>query len=343
MELRWWAVAIAGLVLLATCIALAVLLPMPQQHRRLRPLANVDRLTRLPEYVRVVRLQMWGLLVALVLLSTVFVAAILAGSRPMGTGSTSADAVQGEDVMLCVGQPVTDPATADFLNYFARQANTFDTERIGMTSTTLRVIPITRDYQYAVEQLGRYASLAALDAQANSGEPMSAAQRAELRTGREEFSRSPDYSDYARSVEDVLALCMTGFPRFDNESPHPRSVIYLGPGEIRAADEQRASLFTAEQVDEMAAEAGVQINAISRPGATGNLRSITAGTGGEFTGYDPAALTSTLDKIDTNPPQPSQTTATTVAGRSLDSPNVALVCAVAIATLLCGALVVVRR
>ena len=50
VDLTWWVVAIAGCVGLAICIAVALLQPMDAERRHLRPLANVGRLTRLPEY-----------------------------------------------------------------------------------------------------------------------------------------------------------------------------------------------------------------------------------------------------------------------------------------------------
>ena len=116
MELRWWPVVVAGLVCLAVCVTLAALLPMPQVRRRLRPLAHVDRLTRLPEYVRVVRLQFWSMLGLVALLVILLLETLLASSRPAGFSfaSRDADAAHAEDIMLCVGEPVTDPATAGF-------------------------------------------------------------------------------------------------------------------------------------------------------------------------------------------------------------------------------------
>ncbi|MDT5193501.1 MAG: hypothetical protein QOH20_255, partial [Mycobacterium sp.] len=57
MDLTWWVVAIAGCVALAICIAAVVFRPMDAERRQLRPLANVDRLTTLPEYVRAARIR----------------------------------------------------------------------------------------------------------------------------------------------------------------------------------------------------------------------------------------------------------------------------------------------
>ena len=54
--------------------------------------------------------------------------------------------------MLCVDGPATDPAASATLRYFAEQVKTFSTQRIGLTSANRRVVPLTRDYQYAAAQ-----------------------------------------------------------------------------------------------------------------------------------------------------------------------------------------------
>ena len=89
------------------------------------------------------------MLVAVVLLGLLFGAAVLASARPTGWWWSSAAADPPQDIMLCVGQPVTDKTTGDFLTYFADQARTYGTQRIGLTSPNRRVIPMTRDYQFA--------------------------------------------------------------------------------------------------------------------------------------------------------------------------------------------------
>lgn len=351
MELRWWPVVVAGLVCLAVCVTLAALLPMPQVRRRLRPLAHVDRLTRLPEYARVVRLQFWSMLGLVALLVVLFLEALLASSRPAGFSFADydADAAHAEDIMLCVGEPVTDPATAGFLDYFAERVPHFDTQRIGLTSPSLRVVPLTRDYQFAADQFSRYAKLASLQQNLDAKNPMPAVQMTELRAGIEDFSRPLRYVDYARSVEDVLALCMAGFPSSNDKAAHRRSLIYLGPSNIRDADEQRGALFSDQQLHDTAAAAGVQINVISRSDARAatNLDAIAAGTGGRFETYDAAGaddrqLVAMLDGIRAHPPAVVGAGATTIT-RPGDYPNVPLVAGVFVAALLCVALAVVRR
>ena len=92
-----------------------------------------------------------------------------------------------------------------FLTYFAGQARTYGTQRIGLTSPNRRVVPMTRDYQYVA---GRFGDLAELSQE----------QREDTATNTASFSPAVSYVDYAPSVEDILALCMTGFPSFDSRA-----------------------------------------------------------------------------------------------------------------------------
>jgi hypothetical protein len=295
-------------------------------------------------------MQFWSTLVTLGLLVIMFVATLVAGSRPLGLASRVS---QPDDIMLCVGAPVTDPATAGFLSYFARQTSKFQSERIGLTSSNLRLVPLTRDYRYAGDVFLRYARLAALQRQ----NPLPPAQALELRDRVAEFSRPLEYVDYAASVDDVLALCMAGFPAGDDESQHRRTVVYLNDNSIRENGERRPALFNSELVTQMARSRGIQISVLDRfgtgdPAASEGLRAIAAASGGTFGTYDPAgseadlaggtdpALSAGLDRIRVQTPEVVAADAKTPAWT--DRPNVFLIAGVALATLLCISLVVLR-
>ncbi|CAM3478156.1 hypothetical protein MYCO108962_22140 [Mycobacterium colombiense] len=154
MELRWWPIAVIGLTCFVGVVALAALLSMTATRRQLRPLANVARLTRLPEYAKVARLRSLSTIVTLVVLTVMFGAATWAAARP-SVASDDFDAAHPEDIMVCVGQPVGDAPTAELLDYFARQtANSPQAQRIGLTSANRRVVPLTRDHQYAAGRFG---------------------------------------------------------------------------------------------------------------------------------------------------------------------------------------------
>ncbi|MEO3758627.1 hypothetical protein ABGB19_10140 [Mycobacterium sp. B14F4] len=334
MALSWWPVAAVGFGALAAAVALAVLVPVDQRQRRLRRLANTARLTSLPEYARVARMRAVSAVVTIVLLAVLFSAAVLASARPTGWWWSSQSTDIGEDIMLCVGQPVTDPATGEFLAYFAEQARSFGTQRIGLTSPNRRVVPLTRDYQYAVEKFNDAAALAPLPDDAELSAGQAAAKRATIAS----FAAPVTYVDYAPSVADTLALCMTGFPASDGPDDRRRSLIYLGPGSMRATKETRPSLYSTEQVTEMARRSGIQVNAVAS--SPGSVRPVVEATGGRYAPLS-AGLIGDLDEIRTHPPGADQSS--TVTGWRGDSPTIPLTVAVVVSVLLCLSLVVLRR
>ncbi len=319
MDLTWWPVAAAGLGGLILVVALANLLPVKGRRDRQVPLANTERLTRLPEYRAVVRRQTRVTAVALALLTLLFAATALASARPTGTFWDADASPPRADIMLCSAAPVTDEANARFLGHFARQATTYGSERIGLTSLNRRLIPLTRDYQFAAGRLADFA-------RSSPTAP--------------EFSAPVQYDDYAPTVADVLALCLTGFPGFETESDTRRSLIYLGPGALRSADDTRPSLFSDAQVAEMARRAGVQINAIATPGReTESLSTVTGATDGQFFRYGSADVDGQLDAIRAGA---LATTADRVGTRA-DSPVIVLVAALALSALLGVSLMAARR
>jgi hypothetical protein len=329
VDLRWWPIALAGVLALAVCLALAMALPSAQADRMLRPLAHVDRLTALPEYARIRHRETVLAVTTIALLVVLFLTAALTAARPSGSGREF-DALHPEDVMLCVGAPIADGTTAQFLNHFARQATTYDAQRIGLTSPTVRVLPLTRDYQYAAQRLGEY------------GAP-NAAQAAE-------FAKAVNYTDYAPSLRDTLALCMTGFGT--EPTSHRRSLIYLGPSIFGPGDER--SLFSEQQVADIADKAGIQVNAIARVDVSDaaqrgdtELSTLTERSGGRFFRYhagdsDPT-LIDDLDAIRANPAPVVLPGGARITGQLPDEPGPLLVTGLAVAALLGLALVVVRR
>ncbi|MGV0836607.1 hypothetical protein [Mycolicibacterium thermoresistibile] len=296
MGLNWWPVAIIGLLALAVVVALALLLPMQRQRRELVPLANTARLTRLPEYARLARARAAAVILTIALLVLLFGAAVLASARPAGSSWGGTQSEAPEDIMLCVAAPLTDRVTGEFLGYFAAQTPGYGNQRIGLTSPNRRVVPLTRDYAYAA---GRFGELAAAG-QANGGDAT--------------FAPDITYSDYAPTIDDQIALCLTGFPAFDEPSSHRRSLIYLGPSSIGAADETRPALFTDQRVAELARDAGVQVNALAIGGREEPLGSIVDATGGQYISVPPDADTDTvtahLDAVRAAPPRPSCAPAT---------------------------------
>lgn len=303
-------VAIAGCVALAVCIGVVLLRPVTAERHRLRPLANVARLTRLPEYVRAKRARTRAAVVAITLLVVMFSCSVVVAARPSGmvTSARPFDGADPEDVMLCIGAPVGDPAAGAALRYFADHADGFSTERIGLTSPNRRVVPLTRDYQYVKETFSNYAR------PPDRGADFAA------------FSPTVSYSDYAESVEDQLALCLSGFPDFGRTSAQRRSLIYVGPGELRSPDERRPALFTPDRVRDMALAAGVQVNVLVTGNDSSVLSSLAEVSGGQHFSAD-SGVTTRLTEIRDHPPAAGTSDAADVDGRATESPDVPLVVA----------------
>ncbi|MDV3123637.1 hypothetical protein M1247_01800 [Mycobacterium sp. 21AC1] len=313
MDLIWWIVAIVGCVALAGCVAVALLWPRPRLQAP-RPLANTGRLTGLPEYIRAVRLRAISACVTIALLVLIFAAAVLVAARPTGLPSSprNAAAAQPEDIMVCIGGAPTDPAATASLRYFADRIEAFSTQRIGLTSANRRVVPLTRDYRYAA---GRFADAVPLVS------PVT-------------------YVDYTESVEDVLAMCLTGFPPFDQKAAQRRSLIYVGPDALRAPDDPTPSLFTADGVRGLALGAGVQVNVLTTGGD--GLSELARETGGRSYSAD-ADVTAGLDGIRSHPPALTTSDDAAAETRSPETPDVPLVLAlVAIAAMVLWPLVVRR-
>ncbi|MBJ7463374.1 MAG: hypothetical protein JHD38_07055 [Mycolicibacterium sp.] len=307
MDVIYWGVAIVGCVALAACIAAALLPPRRDQPERLRALANTSRLTGLPEYARAVRRHTVIATAAVAVLVLSFVAAAFAAARPTGLPALNqtAGTEQPEDIMVCVGAPAEDPAVNGTLRYFAEAVRGFGTERIGLTSPDRRLIPLTRDYQYAA---GRFAGYA-------QPQPLAS---------------SVSYADYTATIEDVLAMCLTGFPEFDTAAPVRRSLIYVGPGAL--GGDGGPSLFTAQQVRDMAATAGVQVNAVTDD--DGLPAELARQTGGR--------VTPDVGDIRSHPPAPQPGT-DDASVQSAETPDLLLIVALlGVATMLAWPLVVRR-
>jgi hypothetical protein len=363
VDLKWWPITCGGVLALVVVVMIAMVIPLPTVTRILRPLAHVSRLTELPEYARIARARFLALVITAALLLILFVAAIITAGRPVGFSSATRnfEALHPEDIMICVGEPVTDAATAGLLNYFTQQMKTFETQRIGLTSPTLRVVPMTRNYDWASQQLTDYANLSGLQRDIDAGKKLATNEVAQLTNGITSFSRSINYTDYVRSVEDILALCMTGFPGFEDKSGHRRSLIYMGYSNIRSDSDRRRSLYSTQTVKDMAIHAGIQINAIARSDvlsgpttSSGSLSSIVASTGGRFSLYNPAGtgadpggtdatLTGLLDRIRDTPPNVVLPNGMMITRRSWDYPTLPVSISLAAAILLCVSLAVLRR
>lgn len=354
MELKWWWVVVVGVTALVVIAAVAFLWPLRQQQRRLRPLAWVGRLTQLPEYARAYR--RYRILLAAIAATTVAVSlcAIIATARPISSQAATAEINRAhpEDIMLCLEDDPTSHDASVLLSYFRDRVAAYQTQRLGLTSRTIRVIPLTRDYPYLQDQLGRYAGLERIKSeQKPSPEDTAALQRAQY-----EFGRAVNYSDYKLTVNDALALCMKGFPGAGKPSDARRSVIYLGPAAGSAAP-----IYSDAALSELAKSSGIQLNVLTRTtrDASGGLSGVVGASGGRFVSYvaaDPksgnsgtqqeamdAALRSHLDDIRSHPPMLTRSDGTILVEQVRDRPNTVLIIGLALVIVFSISLAGVRR
>jgi len=322
VAVTWMPVVIAGCVALAVCIAVVLFRPMGAQRRRLRPLANTARLVLLPEYARAVRARTVAAVVTIVLLAVAFAGAVIVAARPTGLPTTATRVGGGdpEDVMLCVGAPSTDPAVVATLTYFASQVDGFGTQRIGMTSANRRVIPLTRDYQYAKQTLSDYA------------------RPADRRGDVAAFSAPVTYVDYTANLDDLLTLCLTGFPDFEQQTAQRRSLIYVGPDSTPPGD---PALFSADRFRQLALTGAVQVNAVVTGRDDGALSELARATGGRALPAGPS-VTARLDDIRTHPPA-ARISQDADGDRAPESPDVPVLIALAAMLAVAGWPMVRRR
>ena len=152
------------------------------------------------------------------------------------------------------------------------------------------------------------------------------------------------YTDYATNVNDVLALCLSGFRSDEERGTRRRSVIYLGPSDIRAAGDQRPALFTDGGVQDLAKRVGAQINVVdTAPSPASGRWPRSPSRPGPVPGAGPKSVTAALDEIRSNAPRRAPADGTVVTADSADAPVAPLAIALVSAAVLSVALLVLRR
>ncbi|OKH83140.1 hypothetical protein EB75_10395 [Mycobacterium sp. ST-F2] len=302
MELTWPISAIIGCVALAACVAFAVLWPHRHRPGDVRPLANTGRLTRLPEYRRAQRRNTISVWSAVALLVASFGAAVVATARPAGlpTLDRRSEAAAPQDIMVCVGAPVSDAPVTATLQYFADAARAFGTERIGLTSANRRVVPLTRDYQYVAAEFTAYG-------------------RQIKRSVARPFVAPVRYAGYTANIGDLLALCMTGFPPVAKASATRRSLIYVGPD---ASTGEAGRLFDGTAPRDLAATSKIQVNALIVGDDAGTVSGLVHDTGGRS--HPATDIGASLRDITRHPPPADRIS---VAATPVETPDVALLVA----------------
>ncbi|WP_206446269.1 VWA domain-containing protein [Agrococcus sp. KRD186] len=266
--LLWpWMLALAGVV----AVVLAVLGLWLPRHRRDRglPVAHVDRMTGLAAFRgALLRYRLWigGALLASV------VGALVAGAvaaRPSGIHANQEDDYK-RDIVLCldVSGSMVD-VDAEILGVYQQIAAGLDGERIGMRifdASSVMSFPLTSDYDYIAEQLGRYER--ALNGTLGPDEQFNYLAGTASGLG-------------ASLVGDGLASCVLDFADLE-ASERPRSIILATDNMVNGQQ-----IFSLPQAGQLAVDHEVRVYAINPFDWGGDpvsreLRETAEGTGGAY-------------------------------------------------------------
>ncbi|MEW1811239.1 VWA domain-containing protein [Pseudarthrobacter phenanthrenivorans] len=291
----WWLLPVAALA--AGAAVWATLRRNRGSNVRRRPVAHADRLTALPEYQAALRRYRRRLAMAGTACAVLLVAAATAAARPIDV-TTISPGQHNRDVLLCLDASGSmSSADAAVVDVFAKLAEKFDGERIGLTifdSSAIQVFPLTDDYAYAREQLS-----AAKDA--FDGKPGSSGFLDGTWNGRG-----------SSLIGDGLASCLNSFPpgtALPQEGPRvegpqrSRSVVLATDNFLSGEP-----IMTLDQAAQLARDRSVHVYALNpadldygaggdQPGA--RLRAAAQSTGGAYYSLDnPGAVAGIVGAVE---------------------------------------------
>ncbi|MFE4195208.1 VWA domain-containing protein [Paenarthrobacter sp. NPDC056912] len=284
MELTYWWI----LPLAAAAAAIAAWLYRRRRPQPSRPIAHGERLSGLPEYQHALRRHRMRLALAVVLGAVFLAATATAAARPVQR-TTEQPEIRNRDIVLCLdvsgSMTSTDAAIA---SVFQKLAQEFDGERIGMVifdSSSVQLLPLTDDYDYAAEQLTQ--AKEALDSGAGS------------------FFDGTWNGEGSSLIGDGLASCVQSFPTTENgpqDQPRSRSVV-LATDNFLSGD----PIFTLDEASALAQRKNIKVHAINpgdfdygdqteQPGA--RLKAAAEQTGGSYFTLDsPEAVPGIVQKV----------------------------------------------
>lgn len=296
----WWMIPAALLIGAGTYWAVRKRARHDQAGRL--PVAHSHRLTALPEYQAAVRRHRRLLTIAAVAGAVVMAASVAAAARPAERSTVSPEQ-RNRDIILCLDASGSmSGADAAVVDVFAKLAQGFDGERLGLTvfdSSAVQVFPLTDDYDFVQEQL-------AVARKAFDGAPGSAA-----------FLDGTWNGAGSSLIGDGLASCAQGFPAVD-----PGALTGSGGAGSSGATEERSRsvilatdnfisgepIFTLQEAAALATSKNVRVFALNpgdfdygtdpeQPGA--RLRAAAEGTGGAYYPLDsPAAVADIVHKVE---------------------------------------------
>ncbi|MDR7232934.1 VWA domain-containing protein [Agrococcus sp. BE272] len=262
-------------VVLVVGIALVVVgLVLPRRRRdRGLPVAHVDRMTGLAAFRgALLRYRLWiaGALVASI--AGLAVAGTVA-SRPSGVHANQEDDYK-RDIVLCldVSGSMVD-VDAEILGVYQQIAAELDGERVGMRifdASSVMAFPLTSDYDYIQEQLGRY--VRALNGTLGPDEQFNYLAGTASGLG-------------ASLVGDGLASCVLDFADLE-ASDRPRSIILATDNVVNGQQ-----IYSLPQAGQLAVDNEVRVYAINPFDFGGDqysqeLRETAEGTGGAYFALD---------------------------------------------------------
>lgn len=286
----WWLLPTAALA-----AAAAVWVALRRDRRpnaRRRPVAHADRLTALPEYQAALRLYRRRLVLAGTACAVLLAGTAVAASRPVNVATIS-PGQHNRDIMLCLDASGSmSSADAAVVDVFAKLAQKFDGERIGLAifdSSAIQVFPLTDDYAYAQEQ---------------------------LRSAKDAFDGKPGSPGFldgtwngrgSSLIGDGLASCLNSFPPGgtpDGEGPRRSRSVVLATDNFLSGE----PIMTLDQAAQLARERSVHVHALnpadldygSGPGQPGaELRAAAELTGGTYYALDdPASVAGIVGAVE---------------------------------------------
>lgn len=263
----WWLIPLALL-----CLAVVVFLALRRKTKEPErlPVANAERLTALPGYVKALRQRRRWILLALGALTVLLLSGMLAVARPAEQQSIQREQ-SNRDIVLCLDVSGSMISTdARLVEVFTELAKDFHGERLGMVifdSSAVQVFPLTDDYNFIKEQLADASS--ALQKQSNT-------------TGFFEGTYSGKGSSL---IGDGLASCVNSFPKLGTET-RSRSIVFATDNMVAGA-----ALFSVSEAAGLARKNNIRIYGINPNGSAASparvaageqLRTAVKGTGGEY-------------------------------------------------------------
>ena len=272
VSLLWPWMLGAAIVVAIVVAVLGLWLPRRRRDRGL-PVAHVDRMTGLTAFrSALLRYRLWiGGALLLAVAGTGVAGAVAA--RPSGVHANQEDDYK-RDIMLCldVSGSMVD-VDAEILGVYQQIAAELDGERIGMRvfdASSVMAFPLTSDYEYIAEQLGRYER--ALNGTLGPDEQFN-------------YQAGTANGLGASLVGDGLASCVLDFADLE-ASERPRSIILATDNVVNGQQ-----IFSLPQAGQLAVDHEVRVYAINPfdwggDMASQELQEISEGTGGAYFALD---------------------------------------------------------